>query len=63
MRRVTDFGEVIFVDDTAWWTSGQYPVPGRLLDAIRCGEATYGGLAELGWRPLDYRPLAAGERQ
>jgi hypothetical protein len=51
MRRVTGFGEVMLVENEIWTgpvgTSGPSQ---RLIDAVACGEATEGGLAEAGWR-------------
>lgn len=58
--RVSDFGEVIAVSDPEdvppdlWLspTTGVTATP-RLLESLRRGEATIGGLAEAGWRKLN----------
>jgi hypothetical protein len=51
MRRVTGFGEVMLVENEIWVGPPGTDGPSqRLIDAIACGEATEGGLAEAGWR-------------
>jgi hypothetical protein len=60
LMRVSDFGEVIAISQpydapSRFWISpaSGMTAPQRLLDALRNGEATLGGLAEAGWKPLD----------